>query len=179
MYRKYQFWMVGLVTGFFGGLINFTLLILVWYFIHDSFSLSYILIYLFPLVFLCYANIGLRDRYSNHMLLFGQSFRLSLLTGITSAIVMSAMAYFGFSFFLKGILNYRILSVEADLMVAQQSNQSYDNFRELSYWVRQMLSPINMALYYFIFNLILLPIQAAIIAIFVWRKKRIISNENL
>jgi hypothetical protein len=166
--------MVGLLTGFFGGLVNYIILLLLLYFVHDSYSLLYIMIYLFPFVFVAFANIRLRERYNQGMLSFGQSFRLSVLTGFFASLVLSLMVYFVFTYFLTGILHYRALALESDL-IGLQNVKSMEEIRNLKVWIKNMLSPLNLAAYYFILNLILIPIQAVIIAIFVWRKKRFIE----
>lgn len=174
MHHSKHFWITGLITGFFGGLVHFIILLLLMYFIQEAFSLFFLLVYLFPIVFFAIASIRLRDRYNQGMLSFGQSFRLSLLTGIFASVILSLMVYFIFTHLLTGILHYRALTMEAEL-IGIQADKTMEEIRNTKMWIRQMLSPLNLAFYYFGLNLLLIPIQAFIIAIFVWRKKRFID----
>lgn len=175
MYQKKHFWIVGLITGFFSGLLVFLLLIVLMHFSTNSFSFFYLLIYLLPLVFMGFGAVRLREKFAENVLEFGQAFRLSILIGVLSSVIMSTMIYYIFTYLMLPSLGYRVGILESEL-ISQNPGQSFSEIKEKRNLIHQMLSPLSLSVYYFVINIVLLPFQAFIIAIFAHRTNRNISD---
>lgn len=175
MYKKKYFWIVGVITGFFSGLLIFLLLIVLTFLLGNSFSLLYIVLYLAPIFAMGFACVRLRERYLDGMLEFSMGFRLSVLTGFVSALVMSLMIYYVFTFLLLPSLHHRVAILESELL-ASNPDQTMDQIKGNKYLIQQILTPLSMALYYFIVNVFLMPLFATIIAIFAKRRNRYIDD---
>jgi hypothetical protein len=175
MYKIKHFWIVGIITGFFSGLVVFLLLLVLMHFSTNSVSVMYILIYLLPLFFMGFGSVRLRDKYGEEVLELGQGFRVSMLIGFVSAVVMSIMIYLIFTYLMLPSLGYRVGILESEL-ISQNPEQSFSEIKQKKELIHQMLSPVSLAVYYFGINLVLLPFQAFLIAIFARRRNRDISD---
>ncbi len=171
MYNKAKFWPVGIISGLLGGLIGFVLLLVLLLYVKESVSSTYLLVYIYPFFYLAIANIYLRERYQAGILKFGTAFRLSLLSGFIASAFASFLIFLVFEYVYNDILANRVHTMTYEL-ISSQNRQSNADLVRMSEWISQMLSPIKLALYYFAFYLLLLPFQALIIAIFVWRKQK-------
>jgi ABC-type uncharacterized transport system involved in gliding motility auxiliary subunit len=68
----------------------------------------------------------------------------------------------------------RASQVEADVLLRGRV-LSLEEISQKKEMVSQMNSPLSVSMMYFILNLVLTPVFAFIIAIFAWRKNRIID----
>jgi uncharacterized membrane protein YhaH (DUF805 family) len=175
MYEKKHFWLVGILTGFFSGLLVFLFQLILFHLSLSSFSIIYALLYLIPFIAMTYASMRLRDRYGSNMLLFGQSFKLSLLTGFLSAVVMSLMIYYVYTNLFIPALQQRAAQLNSELL-STDPGMSFDKMKERKQLIIKLLSPISLAIYYFVVNTVLLPFYAFIIAIFAHRRRRDITD---
>ena len=174
MYSKWQYRFVGLVAGLFSAMLMLLLYFGMGLFSNNYFSVYYFLVYLFPLASFSLASIFLRNRYNNGALPFGKSFKLSLLTGIVISIVFSAGMYLCIKYLSQPSFGMRASQVEADVLLRGRV-LSLEEISQKKEMVSQMNSPLSVSVMYFILNLILTPVFAFIIAIFAWRKNRIID----
>jgi uncharacterized membrane protein YhaH (DUF805 family) len=175
MHEKKHFWLVGILTGFFSGLTVFLVQLILFHLSLSSFSIIYGLLYLIPFIAMAYASVRLRDRYGSNMLLFGQSFKLSLLTGFLSAVIMSVMIYYVYSYLFIPALQQRATQLNSELLSADPG-MSFDKMKERKQLIIKLLSPLSLAIYYFVVNTVLLPFYAFIIAIFAHRRRRDITD---
>jgi len=177
MYKKRNFWAVTLFTGFFSGLLAFVLLTLLMHLSAESFSPIYVLIYLLPVITMFWACIRLRERYNYGMLTFSQGFRVSFTTGLFSALFLSLAVYFVFSHLFMPSLFQRVNMLEADF-VLNNPGLPLAEIKDKKELIQQMLTPLSLAVYFFIINAILLPFVAFIIAIFARRRSRFIEDTD-
>lgn len=122
-----------------------------------------------------FGAVRLRDRFGEEVIRFGQGFRISLLIGFISAVIMSIMIYVVFTYLMLPSLGYRVGILESEL-ISQNPGQSFSEIKQKKELIHQMLSPISLAVYYLGINLVLLPFQAFLIAIFARRRNRNISD---
>ncbi|MDP3462278.1 MAG: DUF4199 domain-containing protein [Bacteroidales bacterium] len=174
LYKTWQFWLVGLFTGFFGGLLTFLLLFLVNLLVVKEYSYLYLFVYLAPLFFLWFSCLRLRNNYAQGVLSFGSGFRLSLLTGLILVSVLSLAIYFVYTYLNNPTLEFRINRIETDLVSKEAANglQSINSKRQ---FLREIMSPAYLAIVHAIVNLSLLPVYAFLIAIFARRKNRFLD----
>lgn len=175
MYKQWQFWVVALVTGFFAGALMLLIQLALFHLMPEWFSPVYILIYLVPFVAMAFAAVRLRERYGDGVLSFGQAFRLSLVTGFITAAVMSALAYFVYNSLFASALQLRAAQLNAAI-VKMEPELDFELMKQRRNMVAQLMGPSALALFYFVMQLLLLPIYAFIIAIFARRRRRDITD---
>ncbi len=175
MYRQLHFWMVGLVTGFFAGLIMLLVQLLLFHLLQGSFSPAFGLIYLVPFVAMSMAARRLRERYGDGVLRFGQAFRLSVLIGITTALVMATSVFFVYDILFDQALQLRAAQLNASVVKARP-DMDFELLKQRRSLVSQLMSPFSLAVYYLVIQLLLLPVYAFIIAIFARRRRRDITD---
>ncbi|MBU1010775.1 MAG: DUF4199 family protein [Bacteroidetes bacterium] len=174
MHKQIDFWIVGLVTGFFGGLLTFLLLFVVNLLVNNNYSFVFGTVYLAPAFFMAYACARLRGKYGSGVLSYGSGFRLSLLTGLVTALVMSVAIYFVYTYLYTPTLSYRLGRLESEL-VGKQATAGYAAIAEKQQTLRNLMSPLNLSLLFAAVNLALSPVYAVIIAIFARRKNRFLE----
>lgn len=86
------------------------------------------------------------------------------------------MIYFIFTHLLQTTLDHRVLFLESQIL-ASDPGQSLVDIKEKKQLIQKMLTPFSMAVYYFIVNMVLLPVFALIIAIFAKRRNRFIDDD--
>ncbi len=175
MHAKKHFWLVGILTGIFSGMIVFLAQLFLFYLSLDSFSITYILIYLLPLIPMFYAAGRLRERYGSGVLYFNQAYGLALLTGFISALVMSVMVYYVYTYLFVPALQQRAAQLQASL-ISNGQGLAFQMMKERKQLITKLLSPFSLSVYYFIAQLVLLPLYAFIIAIFARRRLRDITD---
>ncbi len=175
MYKQWQFWLVTLLTGFFAGALMLLVQLVLFHLTFESFSPIYILIYIIPFIAMAFACIRLRERYGQGVLGFGQAFRQALLTGLIAAIVMSVLVYFVYDSLFASALQLRAAQLNATL-VKLHPELDFGLMKQRRNLVSQLMEPIALGIFYFLMQLLLLPIYAFIIAIFVRRRRRDITD---
>jgi hypothetical protein len=172
MYKTLHFWLVAFLSGLFGGLLVFVLLFTFNLLIDKSFSLVYVMVYLFPLFIMWYATVLLRDRFGMGVISFWQALFFSALTGFICALVMSAAIYYVYTHLNAPALQHRANQLEAGLLQSAIEG----NLQEKKNLVRNLMSPQQLAKYFGLLNLILLLPYALFIAIFARRKNRFLDE---
>lgn len=175
MYKKKYFWLVGTLTGFFLGMLVFLLQLLLFNLAISSFSPFYVLIYLLPFFGMYHAARRLREGYGLGVLHFSQGFRIAMLTGFVSAVVMSLMMYYVYSNLFIPALQQRASQLHAELL-ATDVTKTFDSMKERKQLITKLLSPMSLSVYYFAVNIVLLPLFAFLIAIFARRSRRDITD---
>ena len=159
MYKKKYFWLVGTLTGFFLGMLVFLLQLLLFNLAISSFSPFYVLIYLLPFFGMYHAARRIREGYGLGVLHFSQGFRIAMLTGFVSAVVMSLMMYYVYSNLFIPALQQRASQLHAELL-ATDVTKSFDSMKERKQLITKLLSPLSLSVYYFAVNIVLLPLFA-------------------
>jgi ABC-type multidrug transport system fused ATPase/permease subunit len=172
MHKAVHFWMVTLLSGFFGGLLVFILLFTFNLLINKSFSLIFMIVYLAPLFVLWFSVSWLRDSFGKEVISFRQGFFTAALTGIILTAIMSLAIYYVYSHLNYPALEHRTILLETELM--QVGNM--EDLSQKKQLVKQLMSPENLALFFTWVNLILLPFYAFFIAIFAKRKNRYLDE---
>jgi hypothetical protein len=174
MHKSWHFWLVGISTGIFSGLLMLLLYFGMNYLANSYFSVYYIFIYLFPLISLGAACYFLQRFFGMGVLRFKHAFRLSLLTSVISAAIFSIGMYFVFSQLNQPAISARSTMIESDYILGRQG-LTYNEMRDKKEQIAQILSPLSIAVMYFLLNIVLTPLFALIIAIFAKRKNRFIE----
>ncbi len=172
MYKTLHFWLVAPLSGLFGGLLVFVLLFTFNLLLDRSFSLIYVMVYLFPLFIMWYATAVIRDRFGMGVISFRQAFFFSAFTGIITAFVMSVVIYYVYTHLNAPALQYRANQLEAELL----QSAIHGDLQEKKSMVRSLMNPRQLALYFGMLNLILMPVFALFIAIFAKRKNRYLDE---
>lgn len=171
MYKNWQFWVVGSFTGFFGGLITFLLLFLINLLVVKEYSYLYLAAYLAPGFFYWLASTRLRDRYNEGILGFGNSFRMSILTGFVLTVVMSMAVYLIYEYLNNPTLEFRVNRIETE-MIAESTQSGLEQINSNRLYVRELMTPKYLAILHATVNLALLPVYAFFIGTFARRKNR-------
>lgn len=174
-YRRRSFWWVGIIFGLFSGLIVFLFQLLLFHLSTNTFSPVYLIIYLIPFIAMSMASRRLREHYGEGVLGFGQGFRLSVLTGFVSATIMSVMVYFIYSELFEAALLLRASQLHASL-VSENPGMDFNLMKQRKDLISKLLSPVSLAIYYFIIQIVLAPVLAFFIAIFAMRRRRDITD---
>jgi hypothetical protein len=174
MHKLWHFWLVGILSGLFSGLIMLVLYFSVNYLANNYFSVYYIFIYFFPLLSLWTACYVLRHFFGLGVLRFKHAFRLSLLTSFISAIVFSIGMYFVFTYLNQPSTGARSTLIESEYQLGRQG-LSFEEIKDKKEQLQLFLSPFSIAFMYFLLNIVLTPFFALIIAIFARRKNRFIE----
>jgi hypothetical protein len=172
MHKAVHFWLVTLVSGFFGGLLVFVLLITLNLLIDNSFSLFFLTVYLAPLFVMWFSVRWLRDYFGCGKISFRQGFITAVITGIVLTVVMSLSIYCVYSHFNYPAINQRTIVLESELLQAVNSH-------ELQYrknLVQRLMSPKNLAFFFMLVNFFLLPFYTIFIAIFAKRNNKYLNE---
>jgi hypothetical protein len=174
VYSSKHFWLVCSITGLFSGLWLLVLYFGLSLLTNNYYSIYYILIYLFPLFTAYLASIILRNRFGKGVMRFAQSFKLTIFTLIISAVFFSVGIYFIYIYLNQPAFDMRTSLIESEIML-KENGMTMDEMKEKKDVIHQILSPMSIAVMYFILNIVLTPFFALIIAIFAKRKSRFIN----
>lgn len=168
-----DFWKAIFVVGLFTGLLTFLAYFSINVFTNSSFSILYIIIYLFPFFAMLFEALNFRNNYAYNEMYFIDTFSLTSLTGLVSSVVMSLLIYLIYKYLNAGDIESRLRELEASI-VTQSSITQIEDIKQLRDTLRTILSPTLLALWMFVLNIALTIIYALVISIFVRKKKTFI-----
>ena len=151
-YTSKQYWSTILTAGFILGILSSLLYLLLYCFLYVQQSFVFSLIYLFPLLGSTITVAFFKHRFVHKDFSYGVAFKMSFLTGILSALILSAVLLISYISFLESRID---LYDDIDNEVLQR-----------------LMSPFAISISMFLINVVLSLLYSLIFAIFAKNKNK-------